>query len=653
MQEKILLVDDEEGIRKVLGISLEDAGYQVLAAADGRQALDLFHQHTPPIVLTDIKMPVMDGIDLLKQIKQVNRDTEVIMLTGHGDMDLAIECLKLEATDFITKPIRDDLLEIALMRAKDKIRMRRQLAEYTQHLERMVEEKSARLLEAERLAAVGQAVEGLSAAFKDLAGGLDSDIRFFNELPCLVAVHNRELKIIAANQLYRQRLGEPIGQKSFSVYVAPDNDEATCPVAETFASGRGQRRKCAVRLPDGTQVPVMVHTAPIRASTGNIELVLEIVADMGEVKRLAEELRTTQQRYQQLFDEAPCYITVQDRQFRISAANKMFLQDFELSKGARCFHAYRKMAQACQPCPVARSFEDGQAHQCEMTVTAKDGQQHHLLVWTAPLRDVHGRITHVMEMSTNITRVRQLQDQLSSLGLLIGSVSHGIKGLLTGLDGGIYLLDSGFAKDNPAQIKEGWETVRFMMGRIRRMVLDILHYAKQADLKLVQTDVIQMAREVVATVEPKARKLGIAFKCQFDAQLGHFQVDAGILSSSLSNVLENAIEACAADPADKRHQIDFRVHGRGEFIEFEVSDNGIGMDADTRAKLFTPFYTSKGSRGHGLGLYISNKLLRQHGGDMQVASQLGRGARFSITVPKKPPQLVLHPSGNNVAGHRP
>ena len=124
--EKILLVDDEPGLVKVLGISLEDAGYQISSAGDGREALELFIDQQPAIVLTDIKMPGMDGISLLKAIKQQNPDTEVIMMTGHGDLDLAIESLKHEATDYITKPIREDALRVALKRAADRLAMRRQ-----------------------------------------------------------------------------------------------------------------------------------------------------------------------------------------------------------------------------------------------------------------------------------------------------------------------------------------------------------------------------------------------------------------------------------------------------------------------------------------------------------------------------------------------
>ena len=172
MEKSILLVDDEEGIRKVLGIALSDMGYHVRAAENGVEALRIFEDERPPIVLTDIKMPEMDGIELLRRIKKVNPDTEVIMITGHGDMDLAIKSVKYEATDFVTKPINAEVLEIALNRAQERIAMRRKLNEYTQNLEQLVRDKTRELVEAERLAAVGQTVAGLSHAIKNITGGL-------------------------------------------------------------------------------------------------------------------------------------------------------------------------------------------------------------------------------------------------------------------------------------------------------------------------------------------------------------------------------------------------------------------------------------------------------------------------------------------------
>jgi signal transduction histidine kinase len=172
METSILLVDDEEGIRKVLGITLADMGYRVLTAEKGTEAIRILRDQSPAIVLTDIKMPEMDGIDLLRRIKMENPDTEVIMMTGHGDMDLAIKSVKYEATDFVTKPINDEILAIALNRAQERIDIRRQLNDYTQNLEQLVHEKSQKLVEAERLAAIGQTVADISHAIKNISGGL-------------------------------------------------------------------------------------------------------------------------------------------------------------------------------------------------------------------------------------------------------------------------------------------------------------------------------------------------------------------------------------------------------------------------------------------------------------------------------------------------
>lgn len=176
MNEKILLVDDEDGIRNVLGIVLEDNGYHVLRAASGEEALSLFRETSPDIVLTDIKMPGMDGIELLRRIKSENPDTEVIMITGHGEMDLAIKSLQSEAADFITKPINDEALELALRRVRERITMKRQLREYTENLERLVEEKTRSLLRAEQLAAVGQTVATIAHSVKNIIGGLTGGI---------------------------------------------------------------------------------------------------------------------------------------------------------------------------------------------------------------------------------------------------------------------------------------------------------------------------------------------------------------------------------------------------------------------------------------------------------------------------------------------
>ena len=141
----VLLIDDEEGIRKVLSITLRDAGYVVWTALSGEQGLEIFERERPALVLTDIKMPGMDGIGVLRRIKEMETDSEVIIITGHGEMELAISALQLEASDFITKPIHDEALFLALKRAEEKIYLKRQLRDYTENLERKVKQATAEI----------------------------------------------------------------------------------------------------------------------------------------------------------------------------------------------------------------------------------------------------------------------------------------------------------------------------------------------------------------------------------------------------------------------------------------------------------------------------------------------------------------------------
>ncbi|MBU1698202.1 MAG: response regulator, partial [Proteobacteria bacterium] len=126
----------------------------------------------PCIVITDIKMPGIDGIEVLKRIKNLNPETEVIMITGHGDMNLVVKSLQHEAADFITKPIDIGDLESAIKRAQERISITRNINSYMDDLESLVKEKDKKINESEKLVTIGQTIAGMSHAIKNIAGGL-------------------------------------------------------------------------------------------------------------------------------------------------------------------------------------------------------------------------------------------------------------------------------------------------------------------------------------------------------------------------------------------------------------------------------------------------------------------------------------------------
>lgn len=142
---KILLIDDEPSALKMLRLILSALKYTVFTAESGEEGLETFRKKSPTLVLTDIRMPGMDGIEVLKRLKEIDPKAEVIVVTGHGDMELAIQALQHNASDFINKPIGREALEVALRRAEEKIALRRKVDDYTQQLEIRVQEATRQL----------------------------------------------------------------------------------------------------------------------------------------------------------------------------------------------------------------------------------------------------------------------------------------------------------------------------------------------------------------------------------------------------------------------------------------------------------------------------------------------------------------------------
>ena len=143
---QIVLIDDEADIREVLAVNLEDAGYKVATAANGEAGLELCRNLQPQIVITDVRMPKMGGIEVLETLKSEYPEMEVIVATAYGEMTLAIQALQLDASDFITKPINDEALHLALRRARQRYTSRRSLQDYAALLEKENAETTQELL---------------------------------------------------------------------------------------------------------------------------------------------------------------------------------------------------------------------------------------------------------------------------------------------------------------------------------------------------------------------------------------------------------------------------------------------------------------------------------------------------------------------------
>jgi PAS domain S-box-containing protein len=260
--QKILIIDDEESTRELLKLSLESDSYKVCTAEDGIKGLAVYETVQPDIVLTDIKMPGMDGIEVLRRLKQLNPEVEVVVITGHGEMELAIQALQLEASDFINKPISDQALSVALHRAKEKIAIREKLKEACAEIEKRYEFEH-------RL--IYTSMDGI------IANDPRGNIIIFNEGASRIYGYTRDEALSRLNvvQLY------PVG-------VARDVKKHILS-QEYGGPGRLINYETKALTRDGRQVPILLSVTVIYENDLEVATV-GYFKDLTEIKELQQEL---------------------------------------------------------------------------------------------------------------------------------------------------------------------------------------------------------------------------------------------------------------------------------------------------------------------------------------------------------------------------
>ncbi len=180
MKPSLLIVDDEQVIRDVLTERLTAAGYPCVAASNASEALArLTNGGGCSLVLSDIDMPGQSGISLLQQIKQMNPDIDVVMVTGIVDVDTAIQSIRMGATDYITKPFNLDEVVLTVERALEKQRLVRENREYQSSLERKVEERTQELRG--KAAEVERLYRELKTAFEQIRATYDTTLEALME----------------------------------------------------------------------------------------------------------------------------------------------------------------------------------------------------------------------------------------------------------------------------------------------------------------------------------------------------------------------------------------------------------------------------------------------------------------------------------------
>ena len=148
MGNKILIVDDEKIVCSVVAHRLAKEGYPCVVANNGKEALGYFYKDSFSLIISDIRMPEMDGLELLKNVKAVRPNTMFIIMTAHPEIDVAIEAIRMGVTDFIIKPVDLELVVFSVNKALEQKKMEEELESYHNNLKKLVEERTTKLKQA-------------------------------------------------------------------------------------------------------------------------------------------------------------------------------------------------------------------------------------------------------------------------------------------------------------------------------------------------------------------------------------------------------------------------------------------------------------------------------------------------------------------------
>ena len=227
-------------------------------------------------------------------------------------------------------------------------------------------------------------------------------------------------------------------------------------------------------------------------------------------------------------------------------------------------------------------------------------------------------------------------ERMAAIGQTIASVSHDVKNILAGLQGGMELVDMGLQVENEKTLTEGWSMVKGNVGKISDLVLDMLNYSREKGPSLLPANVNRIVSEVTQLYSEKANEKGASIKLLLDEQAKDSLFDPAGLERVILNLVNNSFDALPA----KDGCITIRTSFSPKNITLEISDNGCGIPKENLEQIFNLFFTTKGSKGTGIGLAVVQKIIKEHKGRINVKSAAGQGTTFSINLPYRAPDAA-------------
>jgi histidine kinase len=461
---------------------------------------------------------------------------------------------------------------------------------------------------------------------------------FFERVPCYVLVIDRNFRVIRANEKFREAFGEPGGRFCYEVCKRREKPCRNCPAEFTFKDGTEHVSNQIGVHQDGSPAHYIVTTSPLSRGEAGVAHVIEMATDITQVRSLEGALKEAHDFYRSLIRNSATGILAVDKHGSAKIMNRAAraLLDWKERERPSADDLRRMLPEEFF---VSGNGSTEPVDFPEVALRTLDGQSVPVRFHAAELWSLGKQLGKAAFME-DLREIKQLEqekleaERLAAVGQTVAGLAHTIKNLLMGLEGGMYMMDTGLRHADADRIASGWEVLQRNFEKTTSLVKDFLSFAKGRLPRLRPTDPSGLARSVVDLYHEAARQQGVELVLDAGHEVREAPLDPDGMETSLTNLVSNAIDAATMreEPGGK---VILRTREENDELIFEVTDNGCGMDWEVKQKIFTTFFTTKGGKGTGLGLLTTRKIVQEHGGRIEMESDAGNGSTFRIRLPRK------------------
>jgi len=653
--EEILIIDDSEHIASLLANHvLPELGFTAIVAHTGRQGLQRIRARLPDLILLDLQLPDMSGLDLLRMLAQEGHDVPVILMTAHGSESIAVEAFRLGARNYLIKPFSDIEARAVIDQALRERRLRRDKERLTASLQQRVQELTV-------LYRIGKSVTGLMDQEQLLQRIVEAGVFITQAEEGFLLLHDetqQELYLRAAKNLGEQRaqslrvpIDDSLAGQVFRTGKPVRLDQSRAGAALKVKTGFLVRAILQVPLMLGTKVKGVLavdNRVADRTFSENDEYLLATLADYAAIAienaRLYEQVKLSEQRYRDLFANAYDLIFILNQTLTITTINKVGEQ---LTGYSLAELVGRPLRALCAPEswasaePYLRELLAGRSvAPFELELVRRDGEPVYLEVSAQGIQNGVG-FKGVHCIARNLTERRRLEQQLlqseklSAIGQLVAGVAHELNNPLTSVSGYAQLL----LRDErlPPEPRQDLEQIYQQAERAAKIVQNLLIFAREHKPERTIGSVNEALRRALALQQYQLRVDNIGVRLELDPALPPTTADFHQLQQVFLNLITNArhamVQKGAPGTLTLRTSLEQRPAGDAH-IRIEVIDTGVGIRERDLQKIFNPFFTTKPvGQGTGLGLSICFGIIKEHEGQIWAESQLGVGTCVVVTLP--------------------